>query len=163
MTAIVYTSQTGHTAAYAKLLGEKTGLPVYTLKDASRALDAGTSILYLGWLFASSIRGYQKAAKRFNISLLCAVGLCDTGTLKEEVRQKNKLPAALPLFTLQGGMDRSKLRGLHKMMIGMLTKGLSSKQDRTEEEERMLFLLTHDENYVSEENTAEVLAWYHNR
>ena len=30
--AIVYTSNTGHTEKYARMLGEKTGLPVYSLE-----------------------------------------------------------------------------------------------------------------------------------
>lgn len=36
--AIVYTSNTGYTEEYARLLGEETGLPVYSLKDASDSL-----------------------------------------------------------------------------------------------------------------------------
>lgn len=33
MKAIVYTSNTGTTAEYAKLIGEKTGLPVYSFEE----------------------------------------------------------------------------------------------------------------------------------
>ena len=36
----------------------------------------------------------------------------------------------------------------------MLTKGLASQKERTEADERMLYLLTHNETYVSENNTA---------
>lgn len=160
MKAIVYTSNTGHTAAYAKMLGEKTGLPVYELKEAARKLEKQTDILYLGWLFASRIKGYKKAAKRFRVSAICAVGLCDTGALVPEVRQANALPESLSLFTVQGGMDQTKLRGMHKFMIRMLIKGLSSQKERTETDERMLYLLTHDTNYVSEENIKAFMEWY---
>jgi len=34
--AIVYTSNTGYTAEYAKILGEKAGLPVYSLDEAEK-------------------------------------------------------------------------------------------------------------------------------
>ena len=44
MKAIVYTSNTGHTAEYAKILGEKTGLPVYALSEAAKQLSNGTEI-----------------------------------------------------------------------------------------------------------------------
>lgn len=88
MEAIVYTSNTGHTAAYARLLGEKTGLAVLTLDEAIRTLEKG------------------------------------------------------------------------KTVISMLYKGLSDKKDRTEQDERMLELLSHDASYVSEENLKEVLKWY---
>ena len=49
MEAIVYTSKCGHTAEYATILGRQTGLPVYSRKNAEKQLEAGTSILYLGW------------------------------------------------------------------------------------------------------------------
>ena len=160
MKAIVYTSKTGHTAEYANLLGEKFSLPVFPLKDALANLDSDTPIIYLGWIFANHIKGYKKANKKFKISAICAVGLCDTGTSVEVTRQKNSVPSATPLFTMQGGIDKTKLSGINKMMINMLKKGLSSKSDRSEDEERMLYLLSNDNNYVSDENTKEFSEWY---
>ena len=112
MKAIVYTSNTGHTAKYAKILGEKTSLPVYALGEAKKQLSSGTEIIYLGWLFANGIKGYKKAAKKYKISAICAVGLCDTGTALDEVRKANALSEEIPLFTMQGGMDKTKLRGI---------------------------------------------------
>lgn len=158
--AIVYTSQTGHTGKYAKILGEKTGLQVYNLKEAAKELDRGTRIIYLGWLFANSIKGYKKANRLFNISAICAVGLGDTGTGVAEVRKRNSLPESTPLFTMQGGIDRSKLRGFHKLMIKMLTKGLTSQKNPSEQDKRMLELLTHENHLVSEENTVAFMEWY---
>ena len=38
MKAIVYTSKTGHTAEYAKIIGEKMNLPVCSLKDAKKQI-----------------------------------------------------------------------------------------------------------------------------
>ena len=55
--AIVYTSNTGYTAEYARMLGEKTGLPVWEL--ASRQVPKGSDIVYLGWLMAGNIQGYK--------------------------------------------------------------------------------------------------------
>ena len=160
MKAIVYTSKCGHNAEYAGILGKLTGLPVYSLKDAEKQLENGTSVIYLGWLMASMVQVFKKAAKKFKISAVCAVGLCDTGALLSEVQKANALPEAFPLFTMQGGMDKTKLHGPYKLMINMLTKGLASQKERTETDERMLYLLTHDENYVSEKNTASFMAWY---
>ena len=162
MKAIVYTSSTGHTTEYAKILGEKTGLPVYALNEALKQLSNGIEIIYLGWLFANGIKGYKKAAKKYNVSAICAVGLCDTGTALDDVRKINALSEEIPLFTMKGGMDKSKLRGINKLMINMLTKGLSSRKERSENDERMLYLLTHDQNYVSEENITAFMEWYEN-
>ena len=147
-------------AEYSKILGAKIGLPVYALNEAAKKLQKGTEIIYLGWLFANSIKGYKKATKKYKISAICAVGLCDTGTAVAEVRKANSISEETPLFTMQGGMDKTKLRGINKFMINMLTKGLSSKKERTENDERMLELLTHDKNYVSEENITAFMKWF---
>ena len=160
MKVIVYTSNTGHTAEYSKMLGAKIGLPVYALNEATKKLQKGTEIIYLGWLFANNIKGYKKATKKYKISAICAVGLCDTGTAVAEVRKANSISDETPLFTMQGGMDKTKLRGINKFMINMLTKGLSSRKKRTENDERMLELLTHDKNYVSEENITAFMKWF---
>ena len=160
MKVIVFTSNTGHTAEYSKMLGTKIGLPVYALCEAAKKLQKGTEIIYLGWLFANNIKGYKKATKKYKVSAICAVGLCDTGTAVAEVRKANSISEETPLFTMQGGMDKTKLRGINKFMINMLTKGLSSKKERTENDERMLELLTHDKNYVSEENITAFMKWF---
>ncbi len=157
---IIYTSNTGHTAQYAKILCEKTGLPVFVLTEAGKQLEKGEEIIYLGWLFANNIKGYKKAAKKYKIAAVCAVGLCDTGTAIDEVRKANKVPEATPLFTIQGGMDKTRLHGINKFMISMLTKAVDSKKDKTDDDERMLYLLKNDKNYVSEENLAAFMEWY---
>lgn len=63
--AIVYTSLNGHTRQYAQMLGQQTGLPVHELDKA--ALPHGSQILYLGWIQASHVKGYAKAAKRYQV------------------------------------------------------------------------------------------------
>ena len=158
--AIVYTSNTGHTGEYALLLGEKTGLPVYSLDQAGSRLPAGSPVIYLGWLHASHVKGYTDAAKRFTVCAVCGVGLCDTGTLVPQVRKASSIPGDMPLFTLQGGMNRSKLKGMNKLMISMLMKGLTSQKQRSPQDERMLELLSRDASYVSPENLEGILQWY---
>ena len=158
--AIVYTSNTGHTRQYALLLGEQTGLPVYSLDEANALLSGGSPVIYLGWIHASHVKGYSKAEKRFSLRAVCGVGLCDTGTLTSEVRKATSIPEGIPLFTLQGGIDRSRLKGMDKLMISMLTKGLASQKQRSAQEERMLELLSRDESYVRADNLADVLKWY---
>ena len=159
-TAIVYTSNTGHTRQYALLLGKQVGLPVYSLEEANSHLSGGSPVIYLGWIHASHVKGYSGAAKRFAVCAVCGVGLCDTVTLIYEVRQASSIPEDIPLFTLQGGIDRSRLKGMDKLMISMLTKGLASQKQRSAQDERMLELLSKDESYVSPENLSEVLQWY---
>ena len=77
-----------------------------------------------------------------------------------EVRKATSIPEDIPLFTLQGGFNRSKLKGVDKLMITLLTKGLASQKQRSAQNERILELLSRDESYVSPENLSEVLRWY---
>ena len=163
-TAIVYTSNTGYTAEYARLLGQGTGLPVYALSEAAEKLNSGAAIVYLGWLMAGKVQGYWKAAKRYSICAVCGVGMGATGSQMEDVRKTNALPASLPLFTLQGGFDMAKLHGIYKFMMTVMAKTmgkrLAVKADRTAEEDHMLELLTHGGSCVREEHLKDVLAWY---
>ena len=162
-TAIVYTSNTGHTRQYALLLGEQIGLPVYSFDEANAQLSGGSPVIYLGWIHASHVKGYSKAASSFDLCAICAVGLCDTGTLIPEVRKATSIPEGIPLFTLQGGIDRSRLKGMDKLMISVLTKGLAAQKQRSAQDDRMLDLLSKDENYVSPKNLSGVLQWYKER
>ena len=161
--SIVYTSNTGYTAEYARLLGERTGLLVYSLAEAERKLAAGNRVIYLGWLMAGKVQGYKKAAKRYKVQAVCGVGMGGNGSQLQEVRKANAISEKTPLFTLQGGFDINKLSGVYKLMMTIMVKtagkGLAEKQDRTPEEDVMLDMLTRGGSRVSAENLADVLAW----
>ena len=161
--SIVYTSNTGYTAEYARLLGEKTGLPVYSLAEAEQKLAAGNCVIYLGWLMAGKVQGYSDAAKQYSVEAVCGVGMGSTGSQMEDVRKNNNIPDSTPVFTLQGGFDMNKLRGVYKMMMQVMKKTvgkkLADKPDRTPDEEEMLDLLLHGGSRVSEENLAAVMEW----
>lgn len=166
MKAIVYTTNAGSTEQYANLLAQKTGLPVYSLAEAKRTLSSGTEIVYLGWIMASTVKGYADAAKRYRICAVCAVGMGQTGTQVDVVRKKNAIPQQIPLFTLQGNFDIEKLHGMYRFMMQMMVKfagkGLSNKQNRTPEEDDMLDMMLHGGNRVCTENLQAVLDWYKN-
>ena len=60
----------------------------------------------------------------------------------------------------------AKLHGVYKLMMTVMAKtagkGLADKKDRTPEEDAMLDMMLHGGSRVSEENLADVLAWYEN-
>ena len=163
MDAIVFTSNTGFTAQYARLLGEKLGLPVCSLDEAKGTLEEGTEILYLGWLMAGLVKGYKKAAKRYRIAAVCGVGMGAGGSQIKEVRKGNAIPENIPLFTLQGGFELNKLHGIYKFMMNTMKrtvgKKLAAKPDKTADEQDMLDLLLRGGSRVSEENLRPVLEW----
>lgn len=101
---IIYTTNTGSAERYARLLSQETGLPACSLAEAKKKVPSGAEIIYLGWIMAGSVKGYADAAKRYQVRAVCAVGMGQTGTQTDEVRKKNRIPASIPLFTLQGSI-----------------------------------------------------------
>ena len=164
MNAIIYTTNTGSTERYAKLLARKTGLPAYSLAEAKKRVFAGAEIIYLGWIIAGSVKGYAGAAKRYQVRAVCGVGMGQTGTQTDSVRKKSAVPADIPLFTLQGNFDVKKLCGVYRPMMEIMVKtagkGLAEKGDRTPEEDDMLDMMLHGGERVKEENLSAVLYWY---
>ena len=158
-THIVYTSLTGFTARYAAMLAEKTNLPALPLADALSRLPQGTPVIYMGWLMAGSVKDCKKAARHFAIQAVVGVGLGDTGAQDEAARKACKLPAEVPVFTVQGGMDHQKLQGGYKVGINILTKVMSAKKNRTPDEDRMVALLQQGGDFVHETHLAAVLDW----
>jgi len=145
MKAIVYTSNTGFTARYARLLGEKAALPVYGLKEAKKALAPQTEIIYLGWLQAGQITGLRQAARRYRIGILCAVGLAPA--VETQLRElRKRYQAAYPqLLYLQGGLKMEKLRGPQKWIMKIVCKSLhkqiEEKKELSEADRDTLLLL----------------------
>ena len=162
MTAILYTSNTGSTERYAKMLGEKTGLPVYKLDGSP--IPEGTEILYLGWVMAGGVKGYQEAAKKYRVKGLCGVCMGATGSQIAEVRKANSVPDDVPVFTLQGGFDISKLHGIYRFMMSVMRKtagkSLANKSERTPDEDDMLDMMLHGGDRVSSDHLKAVLEWY---
>ena len=165
--AIVYTSNTGYTRQYALLLGEKTGLPVYSFEEAVSKLPCGNCVIYLGWLMAGKVQGYAKAARRYRIAAVCGVGMGATGSQMQDLRKANALPASMAVFTLQGGFDITRLHGIYKLMMTIMVKtagkGLANKAVRTADEDAMLELMLHGGSCVSEDHLKGVLDWYRTR
>ena len=87
-----------------------------------------------------------------------------TGSQLDDVRKANALGEELPVFTLQGGFDMGKLRGVYKLMMTIMSKTvgkkLVEKENRTPEENDMLQLLTSGGNRVCGDNLTEFMNWY---
>lgn len=159
MTAIVYTTNTGSTKRYAEMLGEKTGFPVFDLGDAA-SVEKGSEILYLGWVMAGAVQGLEQARSVFGeLKAVCAVGTLPGEKAEADIKEKNKITE--PFFFLHGAFDLSKLKGMYKMMMGMMVKMMKSKLKDSDDPNSKLILETFEKgmDFVSEENLAPVLEW----
>lgn len=167
MNAIIYTTSTGSTERYARLLAGQTGLPAYSLAAARKTIPAGAEIIYLGWIMAGAVKGYAAAAKRYRVRAVCGVGMGRTGTQTDSVRKKTAIPAQIPVFTLQGNFDVKKLHGIYRPMMEIMVKtaggSLAEKSGRTPEEDDMLDMMLHGGERVRAENLSTVLDWYNGR
>lgn len=94
---IVYTSNTGFTKKYADMLAEKTGFPVYNIKELFK-VKGGEEIIYLGWIKAGRIQGLSKVLKNHAVKAVCATGTAKTIKPSQEVFQKNNKIQSLPFF-----------------------------------------------------------------
>ena len=166
MKAIVYTSNTGFTEKYAKLLSEKTGLPAYDLKQAKTRLSASDEVLFMGWLMAGGVKGLKKAQKSFSVKGCCAVGMAPAETQKLDDMKAHNGWSGEGFFVLQGGYAPEKLHGINKMMLNMVTsstiKKLSAKPDLTEEDKAMIEGMSKGYDAVTAEALEPVAAWLAN-
>ena len=158
--AVVYVSETGHTEAYAKMLGEKTGMSVYTLQQAQTALAPNAPIVYMGWLMAGKIKDYAAAARRYEVMAVGAVCLAEGSAPEAALRRSSRIAAHVPVFSLAGGIERQKLQGVYAKMIDTLIKALKFIPKPTDAHREMLRLLQTDGSRVSEAALAPLLAWY---
>ena len=164
MDAIIYTTNTGSTGQYAKLLAQETGLPAYSFAEAKKRVFAGAEVVYLGWIMAGLVKGYVGAAKKYQVRTVCGVGMGKTGTQTDSVRKKSVIPANIPLFTLQGNFNVKKLHGIYRFMMEIMVetvgKGLAEKSDCTPEENDMQDMMFRSGERVKAENLSAILDWY---
>ena len=157
-TAIVYTSATGFTARYARLLSRKTGLPCLAL-DRAGELPAGTGVVYLGWLRAGGIVGLKKARKGLDVRAVCAVGMAPPSPeIVNKLTGQNRLEG-LPLFYLRGGYAPEKLPGPYRLMMAPMTKAVTGHPPRDESEAAMQEAFRRGGDWVDEAALEPVLAW----
>lgn len=157
--AIVYESNTGFTKKYAELLSQALNIPTYERKLADGFLKEKDEIVYLGWLKAGSIVGYNKVKNLYNIKVVCGVGMAVNGQKELDAKYKEEKGK---IFYLQGGFDIDKLKGMDKfamkIMSKILGKVIAKKEVKSEEDLATLEML-HGGDKVSAEKLEPVLQY----
>ena len=164
---IIYTSETGNTKEYAMMLRDALDLPAYRLGDAP-AQVAGAEAIYLGWLMAGNLVGYASAAKKYK--LVCAVGVGMSPESEEQTKalaKKIQAPEGMPVFYLQGGYDKKKLKGFNKAVMSVVEKTIMKKLEEMPEEARtgdpIYKMITEGYSVVSKERLQPVIDRFENR
>jgi len=163
-TAIVYQSNAGHTRRYAELFARLSALPAYDLQRAHSTLQKNDMIIFFGWLMAGTLQGYQKAARRYQVSAVCVVGMGHPGDGQVETIAKKYRFDLANAFYLQGGLDLEKLHGLYGFMMKTMSRfmgpALEKKDGKSPEEIEMLAMLKDGGDFVSEDHLEPLMAWY---
>lgn len=164
ISAIVYASNSGYTAEYARMLGELTGLPVYDLHRVSDP-QPQREVIFLGWLMAGNVKGYAKADRLYKVRAVCQVGMGPaTKAASDKLRQKLKLSPEVQVFTLQGGFDIRRLHGPYKWIMQVkcrdIRRTLAGKASLTPAQQLTYDMATRGASAVKQENLTSIVDWY---
>lgn len=166
ISAIVYASNSGFTAQYAKMLGEATGLPVNDISQM-RNPQPEQQVIYLGWVMADQCVGARKAMKFFDVRAMVRVGMAPaTEELAQLLHDQmlKRFGKEVDCFALQGGFDMKKLHGPFKWIMTVkckeILKSLEEKQPLNEVQQKMYNMAKNGGSAVSDEALRPVIDWY---
>lgn len=141
MKIVVYTSSTGFTKTYAEWIAQRLGCEAKPLKKVKNINDYDT-VIYGGWILGNMIMGLKNLQKNYSGKLvLFGVGFTDPSeTVLENIKNQNQL-GSIPVFYMLGGCHYEKLGFMKKMMLKMVKNSIIKKENRSDEEEKMMNLL----------------------
>lgn len=158
MTAIVYVTNTGSSKRYAEMLSEKTGYDVYSLSEAE-GLGKDAEVIFIGWVMGGSVQGLAEAREKFTLKAVCPVGMMKGEKAAEDVKAKNAITE--PMFPLLGDFHIDSLKGMYRMMMGMMLKMMKSKlkENPVPDGDKAIEAIEKGIDGVSGENLTELLGW----
>ena len=164
ISAILYTSNSGFTAEYAKMLAQATGLPCNDLSQM-HSPQPQEEVIYFGWVMAGRCMGVQKAMALCNVRAVIKVGMAPGSQAAcDALREKANIPADVKIFTLQGGFDMDRLHGpmkwIMKFKCKQIKEMLEEKGELNETQQLTYDMATKGASAVSMENLQPVLDWY---
>lgn len=164
MKTIVYESQTGHTARYAKLLSEKIHLPCCSLEEAEQKLPKHASIIFMSWVEGGKLQKWKQVHRRFRVGAVLAVGITKIDDhSRRKLKRDNHIPEEIPLFQLLGGIDLNKLKGAKKLVFIMTAKAMATATPKNEEDRQIFTAIQNGGDFVQPERLTEFVSWYFNQ
>lgn len=133
---VVYTSSTGFTKKYANWIAEALRCEAKSFKDVSKdEIQEADTVIYGGWIMGNTIVGLDKARKLCSDKLVVfAVGSSPAGEeIIEAIKKQNNI-GEMPCFYMEGGFAFDKLGFMKKMMLNMVKKAVTKKENKTEQD-----------------------------
>lgn len=134
--AIIYQSKTGHTKEYAKILSKELKIPCYSVQDAKEKVNKKDEIIYLSWIRATTIVGYKKINKKYQIATIGAVGAYPkSNEYTKQLKEYNHITQEL--FYLRGGINYEKLNKFYQKILKLVGKAITLENPRDKEMSRL--------------------------
>lgn len=132
VSAVLYSSCTGSCRRYAQAAAEALHIPAY--EAGSCPALRGREVIYVGWVLAEKIVGYPAAAKKAAMAAVVRVGMGPvTPGMAERCRQKNGIPADVPVFCLQGAFDLARLPLPFRLIMKVKVKDIAARLNKKAE------------------------------
>ena len=168
---IIYASCYGTNKMYANELSKETNIKAVFFEDI-KDINIYNNIIYLGDLYACGLLGMKKTLKKLNnISnkniILITVGLSDPKD-EENIKNirnnmKNQISKEIfenaKIFHLRGGIDYTKLKKSHKIMMKLLYNAVKKLPEEKKTAEDRAMIETYDKkiNFVDFSNLKNII------
>ena len=127
--AIIYQSKTGHTKEYAENLSKELNIPCYCVCEAKEKINKKDEIIYLSWVRATTLVGYKKMNKKYQICCVGAVGAYPKSTeYIEQLKTYNHIRQEL--FYLRGGINYEKLNKFYQKLLKIVGRAIAMENPR---------------------------------
>ncbi len=143
--AIIYQSKTGHTKEYAEYLSKELSIPCYSVCEAKEKINKKDEIIYLSWVRATTLVGYKKINKKYQIVSIGAVGAYPKSSeYTKQLKEYNH--TSQELFYLRGGINYEKLSKFYQKLLKLVGKAITMENPRDKE---MSLLFEKGGNFVN--------------
>lgn len=171
-TLIIYNSQTGFTARYAKWMAEATDAECMELKKAKKKdlkyFDTYEKIIFGSWVMGGNVNKldwFEQYLNAWNTKRLAvfAVGASpeDSESVAEFLEKTfgGERWRNVAHFYCQGGLDYDRMPMFCRMLMKMLKKSLDGKKDKTQQEEEMAKMIGSSYDISDRKYAEPVIAW----
>lgn len=168
-TVVIYHSQTGFTKRYAQWISQALDCACVDFSGAGKTdFDRYNTILFGGWACAGSIsklKWFKSNLKKWDgkrLAVFCVggspmespdVAVAMDNCLSEEEHRKVKI------FYCPGGFCYEKMPASSKLMMKMFLRALKAKKDKTEEEKKMVEMISRSYDISDRKYIEPILQW----
>ena len=166
---VIYSSQTGHTAKYARWIADELGADKFEASDITRKRLRGYDlVIYGGWLHAGKVKGLGLIKRNLSMLREKRVAVFATGAMPgrpeeiDEVLKRNFSPDErkfIRFFYLRGGFDFSKLNPRIRLVMRVLKFILEKKKNPTQDEINMINAFRNPVDFTRKADIAPIISF----